>query len=87
MKKKKLMFVSVLSGLLALTGCKKTADDVSMMEYVVEREVHGASYAHKIAVANVIVNRVLDSRFPGNQFERGYWDHTLTCAIWTLQTL
>lgn len=34
MKKKKLMFVSVLSGLLALTGCKKTADDVSMMEYV-----------------------------------------------------
>lgn len=34
MKKKKLMFVSILSGLLALTGCKKTADDVSMMEYV-----------------------------------------------------
>ncbi len=26
----------------------------------------------------------LDSRFPGNQFERGYWDHTLTCAAWTL---
>lgn len=42
-----------------------TPQEVSMMEYVVEREVHGASYAHKIAVANVIVNRVLDSRFPG----------------------
>ena len=26
----------------------------------------------------------LDSRFPGNQFETGYWDHTLTRAIWTL---
>ena len=40
--------------------------DSSMIEHVVEREVHGASYSHKIAVANVIVNRVLDSRFPDN---------------------
>ena len=46
-----------------------TPQEVSMMEYVVEREVHGASYAHKIAVANVIVNRVLDSRFPGTVSE------------------
>lgn len=40
--------------------------EISMIEHVVEREVHGASYSHKIAVANVIVNRVLDPRFPDN---------------------
>ena len=46
-----------------------TPQEVSMMEYVVEREVRGGSYAHKIAVANVIVNRVLASRFPGTVSE------------------
>ena len=43
--------------------------EISMIEHVVEREVHGASYSHKIAVANVIVNRVLASRFPGTVSE------------------
>ena len=31
-----------------------------------------------------VLQAKLDSRFPGNQFETGYWDHTLTSAIWTL---
>ena len=31
-----------------------------------------------------VLQAKLDSRFPGNQFETGYWDHTLTRAIWTL---
>ena len=43
--------------------------EVSMIEHVVEREVHGASYAHKVAVANVIVNRVLASQFPNSVSE------------------
>lgn len=43
-----------------------TPQEVSMIEHVVEREVHGASYAHKVAVANVIVNRVLARQFPNN---------------------
>ncbi len=30
------------------------------------------------------LQRKLDDRFPGNRFEKGYWDHTLTCASWTL---
>ena len=41
----------------------------AMIEHVVEREVHGASYAHKVAVANVIVNRVLAPQFPGSVSE------------------
>lgn len=43
--------------------------EVSMIEHVVEREVHGASYAHKVAVANVIVNRVLAPQFPNSVSE------------------
>ena len=31
-----------------------------------------------------VLQAKLDRRFPGNQFETGYWDHTLTRAIWTL---
>lgn len=43
---------------------KATPQEISMIEHVVEREVHSASYAHKKAIANVIVNRVLAPQFP-----------------------
>lgn len=42
-----------------------SSQEIAMIEYVVEREVRGASYNHKKAVANVIVNRVMASQFPG----------------------
>lgn len=46
-----------------------TPQEISMIEHVVEREVHSASYAHKKAIANVIVNRVLAPQFPNTVTE------------------
>lgn len=41
-----------------------TAQEQQMMTWVVQQEVRGASLEHKRIIARVIVNRVLDSRFP-----------------------
>lgn len=41
-----------------------TVQEQQMMAWVVQQEVRGASLEHKRIIARVIVNRVLDSRFP-----------------------
>ncbi|NLZ47012.1 MAG: cell wall hydrolase, partial [Clostridiales bacterium] len=43
-----------------------SAEELEMFYYVVEGEVGGCSEASKIAVANVIINRVKNGRFPGS---------------------
>ena len=47
----------------ASENIKYTAEEFDMMCYVVQAEVGNCSEAYKIAVANVIINRVKSSRF------------------------
>lgn len=53
----------IISGPYA--GIYVTADEVDMMECVVQRETHG-SLEHRKIVAEVIMNRVADSHFPSS---------------------
>lgn len=43
-----------------------SSQEVAMMEFVIEREAHGGSLAHKKIIANIIINRVISERFPNS---------------------
>lgn len=43
---------------------KCSSQEIAMMEFVIEREARGGSFAHKKIIANIIINRVLSERFP-----------------------
>ncbi len=55
--------------------CSFTSEEVTMMEYIIQQEVRGASLKHKRIIANVIVNRVKSDAFPdtieGVLFQKG----------------
>lgn len=55
--------VTIVSGPYA--GITLTADEVEMMEYVVQRETDG-SLKHRKIIAEVILNRVKSEEFPAN---------------------
>ena len=59
----------------ARRACPYTEEEVTMMEYIIQQEVRGASLEHKRIIANVIVNRVHSSDFPdtieGVLFQKG----------------
>lgn len=46
-----------------------TADDLAWLSKIVHAEAQGESMAGKVAVANVILNRVKDTRFPGTIYD------------------
>lgn len=59
----------------ARRACAFTDEEVTMMEYIIQQEVRGASLKHKRIIANVIVNRVNSDAFPdtieGVLFQKG----------------
>lgn len=59
----------------ARRACAFTDEEVTMMEYIIQQEVRGASLKHKRIIANVIVNRVNSDSFPdtveGVLFQKG----------------
>lgn len=59
----------------ARRACSFTNEEVTMMEYIIQQEVRGASLKHKRIIANVIVNRVNSDAFPdtieGVLFQKG----------------
>lgn len=59
----------------ARRACDFTDEEVTMMEYIIQQEVRGASLKHKRIIANVIVNRVNSDSFPdsieGVLFQKG----------------
>lgn len=59
----------------ARRACSFTSEEVTMMEYIIQQEVRGASLKHKRIIANVIVNRVNSDTFPdtieGVLFQKG----------------
>ena len=59
----------------ARRACAFTDEEVTMMEYIIQQEVRGASLKHKRIIANVIVNRVHSDAFPdtieGVLFQKG----------------
>lgn len=59
----------------ARRACAFTDEEVTMMEYIIQQEVRGASLKHKRVIANVIVNRVNSDSFPdtveGVLFQKG----------------